>query len=49
VTPFTRGSRIASFFWTQSMVRSDTQRSLLFDLDRYHQAVARSLGPSFGG
>src|SRR5215468_2701903 len=33
VTPITRGSRIASFFWVQSMVRSDTQRSLLFDLD----------------
>jgi PKHD-type hydroxylase len=33
VTPITRGSRIASFFWIQSMVRSDTQRSLLFDLD----------------
>ena len=33
VTPITRGSRIASFFWIQSMVRSDTQRSLLLDLD----------------
>jgi PKHD-type hydroxylase len=33
VTPIARGSRIASFFWIQSMVRSDTQRSLLFDLD----------------
>ena len=33
VTPITRGSRIASFFWIQSMVRSDAQRSLLFDLD----------------
>ena len=33
VTPITRGSRIASFFWIQSMVRSDTQRTLLFDLD----------------
>jgi len=33
VTPITRGSRIASFFWIQSMVRSDSQRSLLFDLD----------------
>ena len=33
VTPITRGSRIASFFWIQSMVRNDTQRSLLFDLD----------------
>jgi len=33
VTPITRGSRIASFFWTQSMVRDDGRRSLLFDLD----------------
>src|SRR5438874_1982552 len=33
VTPITRGSRIASFFWVQSMVRDMTQRSLLFDLD----------------
>ena len=29
----TRGSRLASFFWVQSMVRDDGQRSLLFDLD----------------
>jgi PKHD-type hydroxylase len=33
VTPITRGSRIASFFWTQSLIRDDTRRSLLFDLD----------------
>ena len=33
VNPVTRGSRIASFFWTQSMVRDVTQRRLLFDLD----------------
>jgi PKHD-type hydroxylase len=33
VTPITRGSRIASFFWTQSMIRDDAQRALLFDLD----------------
>ncbi len=33
VTPITRGSRIASFFWIQSMIRNDTKRSLLFDLD----------------
>src|SRR5665213_334169 len=33
VTPITRGSRIASFFWTQSMVRDESKRSLLFDLD----------------
>jgi PKHD-type hydroxylase len=33
VTPVTRGVRVASFFWIQSLVRDDAQRSLLFDLD----------------
>jgi PKHD-type hydroxylase len=33
VTPITRGSRIASFFWTQSLIRDDMRRGLLFDLD----------------
>lgn len=33
VTPVTSGSRVASFFWIQSMVRDDGQRTLLFDLD----------------
>lgn len=33
VRPVTRGSRLASFFWIQSMVRDDGQRTLLFDLD----------------
>jgi len=33
VTPVTRGARVASFFWIQSMVRDDPQRTLLFDLD----------------
>jgi PKHD-type hydroxylase len=33
VTPITRGSRIASFFWTQSLIRDDAKRALLFDLD----------------
>jgi PKHD-type hydroxylase len=33
VTPVTRGSRLACFFWVQSMVRDDAQRALLFDLD----------------
>jgi predicted 2-oxoglutarate/Fe(II)-dependent dioxygenase YbiX len=34
VTPITRGSRIASFFWTQGLIRDVSQRALLFDLDR---------------
>ena len=33
VTPVTRGVRLASFFWVQSMVRDDAQRALLFDID----------------
>lgn len=33
VTPVTRGTRLCAFFWLQSMVRDDGQRSLLFDLD----------------
>lgn len=33
VTPVTKGVRLASFFWIESMVRSDEQRRLLFDLD----------------
>jgi PKHD-type hydroxylase len=34
VTPVTRGARIACFFWVQSLVKDDSERSLLFDLDR---------------
>ncbi|GGF26894.1 PKHD-type hydroxylase [Aliidongia dinghuensis] len=33
VMPVTRGARVAAFFWTQSMVKDDGERSLLFDLD----------------
>ena len=33
VTPITRGSRIASFFWVQSLIRDDMRRRLLFDMD----------------
>ncbi|MFT7115382.1 MAG: PKHD-type hydroxylase [Rhodoferax sp.] len=33
VKPVTRGYRLACFFWLESMVRSDEQRRLLFDLD----------------
>ena len=33
VAPVTRGARVASFFWLQSMVRDDGERTLLFDLD----------------
>ena len=33
VLPVTRGERLASFFWIQSMLREDAQRRLMFDLD----------------
>jgi PKHD-type hydroxylase len=33
VRPVTRGVRLASFFWIQSMVRDDGERTMLFDLD----------------
>jgi PKHD-type hydroxylase len=33
VAPITRGARVASFFWIQSLVRDDARRALLFDMD----------------
>lgn len=33
VRPVTRGQRLACFFWIESMVRSDEQRRLLYELD----------------
>ena len=33
VEPVTRGLRLASFFWTQSLVRDDARRAMLFQLD----------------
>ena len=41
VRPVTRGARIASFFWIQSMVRDDGKRTLLFDLDLGIQRLNR--------
>lgn len=43
VTPVTRGTRLCSFFWLQSMLRDDGQRSLLFDLDLGIQRLGREL------
>ncbi len=40
VRAVTRGARISSFFWIQSMVREDGKRTLLFDLDTAIQRVA---------
>lgn len=39
VTPVTRGARICSFFWLQSLVRSAGRRSMLFDLDNAIQQI----------
>ena len=44
VTPVTRGVRVASFFWVQSMVRDDGDRRLLFELDEAVQALTARLG-----
>jgi PKHD-type hydroxylase len=54
VLPVTRGARVASFFWLQSMVRDDTRRRMLFELDvsirqltaelRDHDALVRLTG-----
>ena|SRR5690242_7930527 len=42
VAPVTRGARVASFFWVQSLVRDDSQRRLLFELDTSIQALTRT-------
>jgi PKHD-type hydroxylase len=44
VTQITRGSRWSSFFWTQSMVRDDGKRTLLYDLDMTTMSVREKLG-----
>jgi PKHD-type hydroxylase len=43
VEPVTRGVRFASFFWIESMVREDSQRQLLFDLDTAIQRLAATV------
>jgi len=45
VTPVTRGERVASFFWIQSMVRDHAARAMLFDLDRSIQDLSQTNGP----
>jgi len=44
VTEVTRGARIASFFWIESMVRSTEQRQLLFDMDMDLLRLRRNVG-----
>lgn len=44
VEPITRGERVGSFFWVQSLVRDDAKRGLLFDMDVAIQRVALQAG-----
>ena len=45
VTPVTRGARVSSFMWLQSLVRDDAARETLFQLDVATQRVAVDKGP----
>lgn len=44
VTPVTRGARVCSFFWIQSLVKEDAKRTLLFDLDMSIQRLRKEVG-----
>ena len=44
VEPITRGSRVASFFWIQSMVRDDGKRALLLEMDAAIRTLAGRVG-----
>lgn len=44
VTPITRGVRVGSFFWLQSMIRDAQARSLIFDLDNTIQSLSERMG-----
>lgn len=46
VTPVTRGQRLCSFFWVQSLVRDSQNRELLFDLDQSIQSLTIEHGPA---
>lgn len=46
VEPVTRGARLASFFWIQSLVRQDDQRSVLLELDDSIQALRQQVPDS---
>ena len=43
VRAVSRGARFASFFWTQSLVREDSQRALLFEMDGAIQQLSRDV------
>jgi len=44
VTPVTKGERICSFFWVESLVRDEAARAVLFDLDQSVQALTQDRG-----
>jgi PKHD-type hydroxylase len=46
VEPVTRGERVGSFFWSQSMVRDDARRAMLYELDRTIQTLRARHGES---
>ena len=48
VTPVTRGARVSSFFWVQSMVRDAARREILFDLDQSIQDLSAASGMNDG-
>ncbi len=49
VLPVTRGHRVASYFWIQSMIRSDEQRRLLFDMDNHLRHLRSTIGEADPG
>lgn len=42
--PITRGERVASFFWIQSMIRDESARRILFDMDMAIASLRQQLG-----
>lgn len=42
VMPVTRGTRLAAFFWVQSLIRDDTRRRMLLELDTSIQTLTRT-------
>ena len=40
VTPVTRGARVSSFFWIQSLIRDDVRRGMMYDLDKTIRSLA---------
>lgn len=49
VLPVSRGHRVASYFWIQSMIRSDEQRRLLFDMDNHLRHLRSTIGETDPG